>query len=418
MKTSLQLPITLAYAKGAYTTRISLGSAGQHAHVLLDSGSSTLAVLPHVYDSERDRSLQATALAQAVTYGAGAWAGPVLQSELAFGEGAHARRLPDAQFAVIQTPAPDWRGADGILGLAYRGLDLAPDSSALLEAQQTSPALTWPWPFNTDSPAAISSFKAELHQQPAVTVTPVFSALELEGVVNDKFAMLIQRALVHVTDDASSAAALAADPLNQGTLVLGGGEECQSLYEGGFESVQIVHDLYYNAHLAAIRIGNQPAVPAPPLQAEYESSYASNAIIDTGSSFLVLQASLYDAVLAAFATHNPALSKLIADFQQRFASGHGLPNTRINDADWPDLHFQLQAADGGVVNLRCQASHYWQRNALFAGESFFLLLRQLASWPNQSILGLPLLCGRYCVFDRRSAGTGVLRLAKARAAVR
>ena len=50
---------------------------------------------------------------------------------------------------------------------------------------------------------------------------------------------------------------------------------------------------------------------------------------------------------------------------------------------------------------------------MHAGECFFLLMRQMPKWPNQSILGLPLMSGHYCVFDRRMEGDGVLRMAKA-----
>lgn len=81
---SLKLLTSLAYAKGAYTVAIEIGSAGRSAQLLLDTGSSALAVLSHAYDGAADTYLRGTTLAQRVEYGQGAWAGPVLRSTVAF----------------------------------------------------------------------------------------------------------------------------------------------------------------------------------------------------------------------------------------------------------------------------------------------------------------------------------------------
>ncbi len=81
----LQLRTTLAYAKGAYTVEIKIGSQRRPANVLLDSGSSTLVVLPQAYDPSHDQNLTATSLAQSIAYGIGTWAGPVLKTEITFG---------------------------------------------------------------------------------------------------------------------------------------------------------------------------------------------------------------------------------------------------------------------------------------------------------------------------------------------
>ncbi|MEO8672189.1 MAG: pepsin-like aspartic protease [Tahibacter sp.] len=411
---SVQLPITLAYAKGAYSAKLSLGSERATANVMLDTGSSTLAVMSKTYAPNRDSSLRATALAQHVTYGKGAWAGPVLHSDIGIGDGEHARSLPAAPFAFVETDARSFfRDADGILGLAYRHLNTAHDLAALLTEQGRAPALTWPWPFSDVEEADVVAFTDRMHEQPRVSVEPFFSALEAHGVVADKFAMLIRRALVHVLDDTASADQLADDPLNRGVLVLGGGEEHQSLYDGAFQDIRILHELYYNANLISVQVGSETPIPAPALLEEFQAGAGSNAIIDTGSSFIVAEATIFDAIIAAFGRHDERLPGLVARFQKAFETEQGVPNAVIDPKDWPDLHFHLESASGDVVRLTCAPSHYWQRNALVAGQSFFLLLRQVPSWPNQSILGLPLLSGRYCVFDRRREGKGVVRLAKA-----
>lgn len=410
----LQLETSLAHARGAYTVALQLGSNAQTAQVLLDTGSSSLAVRADCYCADGDRHLRATAWAQRIAYGRGAWAGPLLRSTIGFGHGHHQRRIDDGSFALIETGADSFVGADGILGLAYGGLNLAHDLGNWLQAQGTTPALTWPWPFQLDSVHAAEDFHHLLLAQPQVRPEPLFSALEREGIVADKFALLMPRALVHVIDDGASPAQLDRDPLNRGLLVIGGGEECGALYEPGFHDIRIVHDLYYNAHLIAVQVGDGAPIAAPSLATSDLAHYASNAIIDSGCSFIVLEHTLYAAVLAAFAQYDPAFVQLISDCQTAMAGQRGIANARIDPRRWPDLHFILESASGGEVRLLCSAAHYWQRNALHAGESWFLLMDQLSGWARQSILGLPFMSGHYCVFDRRSGSEGRLRMARAR----
>lgn len=407
---TIELHTTLAYAQGAYSVGVKLGSQRRLVNLLLDTGSSTLVVLPHAYDPHVDEARAATSLAQTISYGQGSWAGPVLHSEICLGDGQHERVIGSTPLALVESAAQNFRNADGLFGLAYRGLDSAYDFDRYLSDQGATPASTWPWPFDSD----LRAFRSLALQQPRVTVTPCFTALEQEGVLPNVFAMVIRRALVHVLQAGATARQLVADPLNSGMLVLGGGEQCQSLYHGKLESIRIVHDLYYNANLIAIQVGSGPRIAAPALADVDLRRAGSNAIFDTGSSFLVLQQALYDAVLSAFHELDPTLPKLIERFQQAFRTEQGLPNRQIDHRDWPELHFYLESASGGEVVLRCDPEDYWPHNALNAGQSMFLLMPQLPNWPDQSILGLPLMAGRYCVFDRRVDPLGVLRVAKAR----
>ncbi|MGH8105823.1 MAG: pepsin-like aspartyl protease, partial [Arenimonas sp.] len=170
----LKLRTTLAYAKGAYTVEIRIGSKKSPANVLIDSGSSTLVVLPQVYDPSHDTSLKPTSLAQSIAYGVGTWVGPVLRTEIAFGDKRHARILPDAEVALVETTAQNFRDADGLIGLAYLKLDKAHDVSALLVEKKIEPTQTWPWPFNTQESGAFSEFKTQLYEQPLVNLTPCF----------------------------------------------------------------------------------------------------------------------------------------------------------------------------------------------------------------------------------------------------
>lgn len=413
----VELATTLAYAQGGYSVALRLGSEAREANVLLDTGSSSLAVLPQCYDPGRDRALVPTTLAQEIGYGGGAWAGPVLRSWLAFGSGRHARSIDDAAFALIESEPSPFRHADGILGLAWRELDPAYDMTTLLRARGVDPALTWPWPFAAGHELDLANFRAFLRGQPRTTLLPAFDALADHGVCRDRFGFVAGRAVVHVAAGGESLHAQAGDPLNRGTLVLGGGPEQQHLYRGGFDDVRILHDLYYVANLRAVQVGSDDPIRVPPPDTAdvAVAGRHGNALLDTGSSFLVLEASVYDAVLAAFGRHDPRFPGLVAEAQQALAHDGGVANDRIDPRSWPDLRLTLEAPGGGWTVLRIHASAYWPRNALAHGQSVCLLMGQLAHFPKQSILGLPLFAGRYAVFDRRTGdATGVVRFAAAR----
>lgn len=416
MTVCLHLPITLAYAKGAYTVRVGFGRERRPANLVLDTGSSTLVVRPHAYNPDEDASLAPTSWAQALRYGVGAWAGPVLSAELHLDGHDASCQLDAAQFALIESKVQGLRDADGLFGLAYGGLDIAHDFGPYLHAQGAEPALTWPWPFDAQDDD-LGTFAKLLRQQPKVPLTPLFTALAEQGRIDNRFALVTRRPLVHVCDDSADDATLEADPLNQGLLVLGGGTDAGALHDGEFADVQIVHDLYYNAQLIAVQVGDRPRIAAPAIDPQYAQRAASNAIIDSGSSFVILEATLYQAVLADFNAHDPRLGALIERFGQTFAqSQQGVANAEVDALDWPDLHFVLQAPDGGESVLTCSPTHYWPRNALRAGQAWCLLMSQLAGWPNQSILGLPLLADRYCLFDRSAANGGCVRVARAKPA--
>ena len=429
MTRALHLPITLAHAKGAYTVRLALGSERRGGNFVLDTGSSSLVVLPHVYQPTEDTTLAPTSLAQEVRYGVGQWAGPVFNAQVHF-EGlalygdAPAVTLQSASFSLVQAKKQDLLDADGLFGLAYRGLNPARDVRGYLDERGIDPPLTWPWPFDRED-ENLADFEELLEQQPRVTLTPLFTALADAGRIDNRFALLVRRALVHVEEDGIDTDLLAADPRNQGVLVLGGSEHHEEdnghrLHEGEFADIQLVDDLYYNVNLIAVQVGDGPRIPAPPLDPEYERRAASNAIIDTGCSFIILEASLYQAVIAAFAQHDARLPAVIDRFQQTFAQHkQGIANADFDAFDWPPLHFYLQAPGGGETRLTCHAEQYWPRNAMRAGQAYFLLMNQLPHWPNQTILGLPLLAERYCVFDRsdcRDGDCGRIRVAKARGA--
>src|SRR5690242_17251837 len=123
----LRVPITNLYGGGDYTAEIRLGASQQTANVILDTGSSTLAVVPKAYDAAGDTERQPTGFAQDVLYGTGGWTGPVVQTKLGLGTGNAAVSI-DAYVAVAVDDEPRGFGrADGIMGLAYNVLNSAYD---------------------------------------------------------------------------------------------------------------------------------------------------------------------------------------------------------------------------------------------------------------------------------------------------
>jgi hypothetical protein len=63
----VRVPITNVYANGDYTAQIKIGSGQETANVILDTGSSTLAVSSAAYDPEQDIDKQITSLAHAIS---------------------------------------------------------------------------------------------------------------------------------------------------------------------------------------------------------------------------------------------------------------------------------------------------------------------------------------------------------------
>lgn len=80
--TTLRVPITNVYDGGDYTAAISIGSEEVTTNVIMDTGSSTLAVAQGVYDPAVDANLKPTTLAQDIIYGTGGWTGPVVMTSL------------------------------------------------------------------------------------------------------------------------------------------------------------------------------------------------------------------------------------------------------------------------------------------------------------------------------------------------
>ena len=296
---ALRLPISNVPAGGDYTAAIKLGSTGAEVQVLLDTGSSSLGIVPNAqrYEPGADKSLTTTTLAQDVVYGTGGWAGPVVKTVAAMG-GAPA---VDAYVAVIDEQYEGFGEADGIMGLAYNALNQAHDISAYLHTHGGKTS-SYPWPFQVrDSNIGVERLAKLLAKMPLKDLPPYFTALESGGAVANVFAFYTLRSVVSkATGDP------AGDPLNKGWFILGGGPEQDDLYEGNFEDVAVVDDNYYNVELLAVQVGNADPTPMAPLAAE-DAQAGSNAIVDSGTNSLALTTEAYEALVQRSGQKQPGV---------------------------------------------------------------------------------------------------------------
>jgi len=406
---TLRVPITNIHSGNDYTARILIGSRQVAANVILDTGSSTLAVVPSVYKASEDTDMGPSSLAQRVKYGTGEWLGPVIKTSLMLGdsagEGASLKHAPIA--ITVSQSKGDLAGVDGILGLAYQSLNAAVDLRRHLTKQKVDPPVTYPWPFETgDFSTRWNHFAKLVASRDAshASVEPYFTELASQGLAVNKFAFYTLRSWVRVASRRPTA--IARDPQNHGYFVLGGGEEQRHLYSGAFKKAAVVHDAYYNTDLLAVQVDGCPAVKAGRLQGPFRAGSISNSIVDSGTNLLVLANDVCQAVLESLANLNPGFVTLI---QQ---AGQGsVPSSAVTLTEWPRINFFLKGSDGKPVKLTCLPENYWQDQHPAPGRSVFQI-RPAGNPVNQSILGLPLMNNYYTVFDRSlGAGRGVIKFA-------
>ncbi len=390
----LRVPITNVHGGGDYTAEIRIGSGGTKANVILDTGSSTLAVIPKVYDVKGDSAATPTPLAQDVIYGTGGWAGPVVTTKIALGSVSL-----DAYIAVTADDEPGGFGAaDGIMGLAYNVLNNAYNLSSYLE-EQGHEAVTYPWPFPTkNTSAAVQQVQSFLQRMPEEDLPPYFTALKDAGIEKDIFAFYTQRSVPSLRS-----AKPEDDSLNQGFFVMGGGPEQEDLYTGSFETVDVVNDAWYNTDLLSVQVGDAEPVKAKKLGAKYAKTMISNSIVDSGTNSLALANDVFQAIASSLQTLNPKFIQAI-----EAASRGTVKTSSLGLENWPDITFTLRGEQNEPVALKCSPTTYWQADCPQAGQASFMIG---TSGMPQSILGLPLMNNYYCVFDRTQNPYGVIRFA-------
>ncbi|HEX5792272.1 MAG TPA: pepsin-like aspartyl protease [Rheinheimera sp.] len=407
MPAMLRLPITNVYAKGDYTVTVCVGSEAVPMQLVLDTGSSTLALHAAHYRTELDSDLTTTTLVQEVIYGIGGWAGAVVQTSMQL-HGDISLTLPENYIAVAAVGTMAFTKADGILGLAYKRLNQATDISQYLQQQQPPTQSSLPWPFPEADVAQLSNIQKLLAGYPQRNLVPWFSHIEQFGKVADTFAFYCRRSSVHYAQDIATP--LADDPLNQGWFILGGGTEQQDLYQGAFKNISVLHDVYYNVQLTALQVGDQPLIPC----ILGNNGDAANGFFDTGASVILLPNLLYQQLLQQFVQYNLSLATVLQQLPIFNGTEQGIDAQLVDLTQWPPLHFYFTGDAGNTVKLTCPPGDYWQHNAPAFGLCSFKLIPQLPHFASQHILGLPLLCNYYTVFDRSAHHTGIIRCALAR----
>jgi hypothetical protein len=372
----VRIPISNALLGNDYTGKLYVGSQRKEVNLLLDTGSSTLAIDQKSYDPKKDAKARVTDLVQEVAYGDGShWIGSVVQTDMTVSRGSAAIDLPGVSVAVAYHESLQMFGkSQGILGLAYQSLDDAINVSKPTVPPKYSP---------NDIRAGKKTF-----------VEPYFMQLEKAGLVANKFAFSTHRSTVR-----GVAKNPATDPLNNGFLIIGGGEEATDLYTGRFKTAVVLSEDYYSVNLKQVIVGNAaPIALSPPI---HQSQAATNAIVDSGTNGIELAPHVFDAVL-----------KKLSSKQVKSIRSTQVPTSSVKLSEWPVLTFVLQST-GGDISLDVGPENYWQMDAWETGTAVCSLWR--GDDEQSSILGLPLMNAYFTIFDCSvNHGLGVVKFAKAR----
>ena len=108
-----------------YTGKLYVGSQRKEVNLLLDTGSSTLAVEHKSYDPRKDPNAKVTDLVQEVQYGDHSnWIGSVVQTDMTASAFGDTIDLPGVSVAVAYHESANMFGkSQGILGLGYQPLN-------------------------------------------------------------------------------------------------------------------------------------------------------------------------------------------------------------------------------------------------------------------------------------------------------
>ena len=410
MKKSIQFPINIAPSKGCYSLELEIGSQKEPVKLLIDTGSSTLAFHASNYSPSDDKCLELTQYAQCVTYGKGGWAGPVLKSKVIYSNNTDSFEIPEVSFSIVSDQQENsFQGLDGVMGLAYHHLNNAYDLSSYYEKNNQGQK-TYPWGFSTEiDKSGIPVFKNFLRKYPKKDITPLFSAFEQKNISLNKFTLLTHRSVVHVPTANMTQNQKEEEVLNKGLFIIGEVESDSAIFNGKCKNVKVLHDAYYNTNLLSVQVEGYDAIQAPSLDSGHLDSFFTNSIIDSGSSYLMLQKKIYQYVIDSLNKINPKLVTFIDAFNLARKNNTPYSPADLNLQDWPKLYFTFEGSEEKQVTLCCQPDHYWQLDALSPNQVFFTLLSQIEKWPNQSIIGLPIISSYLCIFDRSAGSDGVIK---------
>ncbi len=366
-----RIPISNVLTEGKYMMRIAVGSASQPIGVLLDTGSSILAVYQSAYDKSTDADAQTTQLLQTETFASGAFLAAVVHTPIGLLDGGSevVAKVLGANLAVAyKSDHRMFLGARGVFGLAPGARNRA----------YRMPLDTWDAGYRKD----------QLDLGQTVDLEPYVAQLATIGI--DKFAFAVQRSTV-----CTAMADPNQDPLNHGVWVVGDGASCTDLYVGAIATIGVVQDTHYNVNLIALRVGNQVIDVTPGTQAAAGGGMATNAIIDSGANELLLDPDVHAKVEAAFGALNAGFMAAIAKGESQ-----GCDQTTIDLAAWPNLEVILQGADGGQATIAISPKNYWRFDTIRPGTASWGLGIWNVHSHGPAILGLPLFAGHFVMFDR------------------
>jgi hypothetical protein len=373
-KNPIRIPINNVLLGNDYTGKLYVGAQRCEVNLLLDTGSSTLAVEQRSYDPRKDPDAKVTNLVQEVAYGDGSkWIGSVVQTDMTVSASSRSIELPGVSVAVAYHETANMFGkAQGILGLAYQRLDDAIDVHKPTVPPKYTPN--------------------DVRAGHRVFVEPYFTQLERSGLVVDKYAFYTRRSVRRASANPAS------DPMNNGFLIIGGGEEAKDLYKGSFKTALVLSDDWYSVNLRQVIVGGAEPIGVPPPR--QQDHVPTNAIVDSGTNGLDLNPSIFEAIL-----------KKLPPAQARLVRSQQTPAANIDLAQWPTLTFVLQGPREDI-RLDVTPEQYWQIDAFEVGNAYCTLWR---GTDPQSTLGLPLMNGYFTIFDgAANKGLGVVKFATAR----
>jgi hypothetical protein len=373
----VRIPITNIYTGNDYTGRILMGPEEMPLNVILDTGSSALAIDGKKY--ALTASDKTTRLAQTDAYGDGSsWTGAVIRTSVSVGS--HSRRvtLAGANAALAYEASSDmFPNIDGILGLAYAPLD---DAFRM-------PLDTWQHKYTA----------SQVRGGEDDELTPYLIQLKKSGLATEKISFVTWRSAMHASKDAAE------NPLNHGWMILGDAEECTELYTGAFQSAKVLSDDWYSTNLKAIIVGETEPVYA---RLHGPKGFSTNSIIDSGTSTLDISPQMLKAVISRFLPHQQR------HLEQSIYHEKSVPMSRLNLAEWPTIRFVLEGEHNQDVLLDVAPHNYWQVNAGRPGSAQAAISK---GDPGLIILGLPAMNGYFTVYDgTANRGKGAVRFAKAR----
>lgn len=398
MAHSIRLALTNTLADGGYSVRAHVGVHQQAVHLILDTGSSTLAVNHTCYDIKKDKYAEFTYYTQSINYGVGCWHGPVVKTRVSLGMFGHNVTLPDAFTAIADTGKFEcFKRADGILGLAYRPLNHA---RYLFEAAESQLPKKDVYHYIMSGSPDNPVYK----ETKATTLPSYFTSLEEQGVVSDKFAFWLHRSSIYYDNGSCRTKALT-HWQNHGLFVMGEPVMHRDLYREPIQSAKVLHDKFYNVNLLSVKVGEADVHSAPVLAEKDETRWCSNAIVDTGATVIGLPVSLYSKVVASLEKSIRDLSSILEPFSAFSSQEKGIPLASLTLSDWPTIRFFLEGENEEDVVLTLPPEAYWQIHAPEYNRASFKIF-PLKHWPNQSILGLPLISQYYTIFDRSKGSVG------------